>query len=178
MTLKYVSLYFGAVIISAMATTACDTTTTTNTNANMANMNSNTAVVVNSSPATNMGTNTNTNWNANMSRDEYDRNRADYESDRGDSRIGTGANDSWLWFKTRAALMTADDLRESTINVDVENNIVTLRGTVANAAQRTRAETTAKGIEGVTSVRNQLTVSADDSMTNMSGGNANGNMNR
>ncbi|MBA2378997.1 MAG: BON domain-containing protein [Blastocatellia bacterium] len=177
MTLKYVSLYFGAVVISAMATTACDTTTTTNTNANMANVNSNTAVVVNATP-TNTATNTNTNWNSNMSRDDYDRSRADYERDRGDSRIGTGANDSWLWFKTRAALMTTSDLRESTINVDVENEVVTLRGTVANAAQRTRAETTAKGIDGVKSVRNQLTVSADDSMTNMSGGNANGNMNR
>src|SRR3712207_8288476 len=53
-----------------------------------------------------------------------------------------------IWVKTRSALMTTNDLRESTINVDVVNDVVTLKGSVANAAQKTKAEQVAKGIEG------------------------------
>ncbi len=96
-------------------------------------------------------------------------NRADYEKDKGTSTIATGVNDSWLWFKTRAALLTASDLRESTINVDVVNNVLTLKGTVANAAQKAKAEQVANGIEGKKKVVNELNVAANDSMTNMSG---------
>src|SRR5215207_9339067 len=86
------------------------------TNANVTNLGANNAnvgaVVVNSNGNTNRWT------NANVSREEYDRSRSDYERDKGSSTIGSGANDSWLWFKTRAALLTTSDLRESTIDVD------------------------------------------------------------
>lgn len=167
----------------AVITAGCGTTgTNTNVaNVNTRNMNSNTAVLVNAN--SNMNTSSNRWANANVSREQYDRERAEYERDRGDSKIGTGANDSWLWFKTRAALMTADDLRESTINVDVENDVITLRGTVGSAAQKAQAETVAKGIEGQKGVRNQLTVRAADSMTNQmvngsSSSNARSNSNR
>lgn len=167
----------------AVITAGCGTTgTNTNVaNVNTRNMNSNTGVLVNAN--SNVNTSTNRWANANVSREQYDRERAEYERDRGDSKIGTGANDSWLWFKTRAALMTADDLRESTINVDVENDVITLRGTVGTAAQKAQAETVAKGIEGQKGVRNQLTVRAADSMTNQmvngsSNSNARSNSNR
>ena len=134
---------------------------TTNLGTNNANVG---AVVVNSN-----STNTNRWSNTNVSREEYDKNRAEYEKDKGSSKIGTGANDSWLWFKTRAALLTTSDLRESTIDVDVENDVVTLRGTVENAAQKTKAEQVAKGIDGVKSVKNELKVAPNDSMTNTGG---------
>ena len=130
------------------------------TRSNARNANSNTAVVVNATPA-----NTNRR-NENPTREEYDRNRAEYERDKGSSTIGQGANDSWIWFKTKTALAAADDLRDSTINVDVENDVITLRGTVASAAEKSKAETVAKGIEGQKGVRNQLTVRPADSMTN------------
>jgi osmotically-inducible protein OsmY len=149
------------------------TTTNTNnarTNGNVTNLGTNNAnvgaIVVNS--------NTNRWANANVSREEYDRNRADYERDKGSSTIGSGANDSWLWFKTRAALLTTNDLRESTINVDVVNDAVTLKGTVETAAQKTKAEQVAKDIDGVKSVKNELKVAPDDGVTNMST-NSNGN---
>jgi hypothetical protein len=80
-------------------------------------------------------------------------------------------NDGWLWVKTRFDLAAADDLRDSTINVDVDQAVVTLTGTVASAAQKTRAEQVAKAVEDVKSVRNQLKVAP-------SGANANGNANR
>ena len=160
----------GTALIASMI--GCGTTTTnTNINANARNGNANSTVVVSPTP-------TNTNRaNANVTREEYDRNRAEYERDRGESTIGQGANDSWLWFKTKTALATANDLRDSTINVDVVNDVITLRGTVASAAQKSSAEAVAKGIEGQKGVRNQLTVRAGDSVTNqiVNGNTSNGN---
>ncbi len=158
MTIKGLVGYGLAVFASAFAVGACDTTTTVNTNTNARNANSNTAIVVN---ATATPVSRNANMNANISREDYDRNRAEYERDRGSSTIGQGVNDSWLWFKTRAALAAEDDLRDSTINVDVVNDRITLRGTVASAAQKASAERVAKTIEGQKGVTNQLTVSAD-----------------
>ncbi|HUR99251.1 MAG TPA: BON domain-containing protein, partial [Pyrinomonadaceae bacterium] len=132
------------------------------------------AVVVPANANTNMNSNR---WNANVTREEYEKNKGDYDKDKGSSTIGSGVNDSWLWVKTRASLLGTADLRESTINVDVVNDVVTLRGSVANAAQKTKAEQVAKGIDGVKSVKNELKVAANDSMTNTSGG-SNSNTNK
>lgn len=157
---------------------ACETTTTNTNNArmnaNVTNLGTNNAnvgaIVVNAN-----ATNTNRWANTNVTREEYDRNRADYEREKGSSTIGQGANDSWLWFKTKAALMAEDDLRDSTINVDAVNDVITLRGTVETAAERSAAEKVAKGIEGVKSVKNELKVAPEDSVTNMSGNSSNTN---
>ena len=105
--------------------------------------------------------------NVNMTREEYDKNRAACEKEKGSRTIGQGVNDSWIWFKTRAALLAASDLRESTINVDVTNDVITLKGTVANAAQKASAEKVAKSIEGQKGVKNELKVAPADSVTNM-----------
>jgi osmotically-inducible protein OsmY len=158
--------------LAALAFTGCESTSNTNANAAVRNANSNTAVVVNNNGNTTVVQTTNTNrWanTSNVNRADYDRDRAEYERDRGNSKIGTGANDSWIWFKTRAALLTTAGLRESTYDVDVENGVVTLRGTVASKEESTKAEQTAKGIENVTKVNNQLKVAPNDSMTNTGG---------
>ena len=166
----------------AAASIGCSTASNTaNVTANKAvnGANSNVAVVVNnnSNMAANTGMmngNTARTTNYNVSRADYDRDRAKYEAERGASTIGQGANDSWIWFKTKGALAAVDDLRDSTINVDVDNGVITLRGSVANAAHKTAAENAAKGIEGQKGIKNQLTVNAGDSMTNqMTSGNAN-----
>ena len=112
-----------------------------------------------------------------MTREEYEKNKSDYEKDKGSGSIGTGANDSWLWFKTRAALMTTSDLRDSTIDVDVANDVITLKGTVATAAQKSKAEQVANGIEGKKKVVNQLKVAPNDSMTNTGGSDTTNNKN-
>lgn len=161
MSLKVTSIYATAVFASALAVGGCGSTTSVNVNANARNANSNTAVVVNATASPTPRT-----TNANVNRADYDKNRAEYEKDKGSSTIGQGVNDSWLWFKTKTALATTDDLRDSTINVDVVNDKITLKGTVATAAQKAQAETVAKGIEGQKGVTNQLTVKANDSMTN------------
>jgi hypothetical protein len=165
--------------VFAMALIGCQSATNTNVaNTATTNANSNVAVVVpnNSNMAANTGSvtgsNSNTTWNANMSRADYDRDRAKYEAEKGTSTIGTGANDSWIWFKTKAALASVDDLRDSTINVDVSNDVITLRGSVGSQAQKTAAVNAAKGIEGQKGVKDELKVNANDSMTNqMTSGN-------
>ena len=132
---------------------------TTNANAN-SNANANTAVAT-STPVPN----TNANTRRAPTREDYERDKERYNQEAKESgrTIGTGVNDGWLWVKTRFELAGAEDLRDSTINVDVANAVVTLSGTVASAAQKTKAEQTAKAVEGVTSVRNQLRVASDAS---------------
>lgn len=157
----------GIVAVLATALIGCESTDNTNVRVNGNKVSNNTAVVLNSN-ANVVNTSVNTNSNREMSRADFDRDRARYEAEakEGKSTVGTGANDLWLWTKTRAALLATDDLRESTINVDVSNAVVTLKGSVGTAAQKASAERVAKGIDDVTSVRNDLKVDAGDSMTN------------
>jgi osmotically-inducible protein OsmY len=62
--------------------------------------------------------------------------------------------------KARFDLAAADDLRDSTIDVDVDNGVVTLTGTVPSNAQKARAEQIVTVVEGVRTVKNQLKVAA------------------
>ena len=98
--------------------------------------------------------------NKEITRDEYDRERTKYEQRTGSSEIGQGANDSWLWFKSRTALAAEDRLRDTTIELDVENSVVILRGTVSSRIQRAQAVKTVKNIDGVKSVKNLLKVAS------------------
>lgn len=161
----------GLIAIAAMAVliAGCDRATNDNRTAN-ANTNANAVATV-----TPTGTPVvNTNRRA-PTREEYDREKDRYSREARESgrTIGSGANDGWLWVKTRFELATADDLRDSTINVDVDNAVVTLSGTVASAAQKTRAEQLAKGVEDVKSVRNNLRVAAANANTPRANANAN-----
>ena len=141
----------------AVAASACGGTADRNTNA-AANHSANAANT--NTPNANTATAYRRPLNANITREEYERDR-DYwerEARQMGRRVGSGANDLWLWTKTRSALAYADDLRDVTINVDVENDVVTLTGTVGSDAQKSKAEQVARGIEGVRSVNNNLTV--------------------
>jgi len=133
-----------------------------NTNANRANTNAANRATPTATPTPSP---TPSRPNGNMTRADYDREKARYDEEarRSGRTVGSGVNDAWLWTKVRAQLMTADDLRDSTINVDVENDVVTLSGTVANGNQKVRAADIAKKTEGVKSVRNNLTVSSGNS---------------
>jgi hyperosmotically inducible protein len=157
----------GIVATATLAVSFAGCNPTTNENANTrANANANTAV------------NENANANANAStrraptRAEYEKNKQTYaeEAKTLGRKIGTGIDDGWLWTKTRFDLAAADDLKDSTINVDVQNAVVTLSGSVDNAQQKAKADSIAKAVAGVKSVKNLLTVTSKTS-----GANANSN---
>jgi hypothetical protein len=141
-----------------------------NVNANT-NANANTNTVATSTPVTTANDNRRA-----PTREEYERDKEKYNREAKESgrTIGTGIDDGYLWIKTRFDLAAADDLRDSTINVDVDKAIVTLSGTVASAAQKARAETVAKSVSGVKGVRNMLKVTTGNQNANT---NANTNKN-
>jgi hyperosmotically inducible protein len=149
-----------ATIAVPLALSGCNNNenTTANTNAN-ANHNANTAVATSTPVPTNTA---NDNRRA-PTREEYERNKERYNREAKESgrTVGTGLNDGWIWVKARFDLAAADDLRDSTINVDVNNSVVTLTGTVASQAQVAKADQVAKSIEGVKGVQNKLKVAAN-----------------
>ncbi|HEU4931564.1 MAG TPA: BON domain-containing protein [Pyrinomonadaceae bacterium] len=148
-------LLLGALLVLI---TGCDNTANNNRTVN-ANANANAVATV--TPVSTPVTSANDNRRA-PTREEYEREKERYSREAKESgrTVGTGLNDGWLWVKTRFDLAAADDLRDSTINVDVDKGVVTLTGTVASAAQKTRAEAVVKTVEGVTGVKNQLKVQA------------------
>ena len=159
--MKYRVFGFIAVSLLALALAGCgyETTNTNNANAN-ANVAANTNANANTAVA-----NANTNTRRAPTREEYDREKDRYQREAKESgrKVGTGLNDGWLWVKTKFELAAADDLRDSTINVDVDNEVVTLSGTVASAAQKTKAVQVAKAVEGVKSVKDTLKVAPTNS---------------
>lgn len=155
----FLTILGGAALCLAAA--GCDPATNTNTaNANRAaNANATATPVATATPAASVY---NRNYN---SKDDYKKDDTNYraEAKNAGSTIGSGLEDGWIHLKVRGALATIDDLRDSTINVDVDNNVVTLRGSVANAASKKAAEDAAKKIDGVKSVTNKLEIKADGS---------------
>ena len=157
------------VIIATAFMYACNQTD----NSNTANVNSNANThVATSTPIPSPTENPNT--RRAPTREEYERDKERYSKEAKDTgrKVGTGLNDGWLWVKTRFDLAAVDDLRDSTINVDVDNAVVTLTGTVANQAQVAKADQTAKAVEGVKGVKNMLKVAAN---TNANANKANAN---
>lgn len=68
------------------------------------------------------------------------------------------ASDTWIGTKAKIALLTADNVPGSSIDVDVKNGMITLTGKVHSDAEKAKAETVAKGIDGNTGVKNMLQV--------------------
>ena len=71
-----------------------------------------------------------------------------------------GPDDATLATNVKAKLTADPMLARSNINVDAKSGAVTLTGTVPSEAEKAKAETIAKGVEGVKSVTNSLTVRA------------------
>lgn len=125
-----------------------------------------------------INTNTNTNANANInanratpaatptvarekSRSEYteeEAREARKKAKGGGETIGDTLDDAWLHTKIVAKLITSTTTPERKINVDVVNNVVTLRGTVDTPEEKAEAERLAKETEGVKQVKNQIKV--------------------
>jgi len=99
-------------------------------------------------------------------RASYTQDEARQERDRAKSSgesIGDSLDDAWIHTKIVAKLLGDSKTPERKINVDVIDNVVTLRGTVDTAEQKMEAERIAKETDGVKKVVNQLRVSATKS---------------
>ena len=74
------------------------------------------------------------------------------------SEVQQDAKNATLTGRVKAALAADVGLRTLKINVDSEGNTVTLNGVVDSEGTKQRAETVARGVQGVASVKNNLTV--------------------
>jgi osmotically-inducible protein OsmY len=72
---------------------------------------------------------------------------------------GVDRPDSWITMKIQAKYFLDSDVKGRQIDVDTKNGVVTLKGTVEDAQQKTEAEQIARETEGVKQVVNQLAVS-------------------
>jgi hypothetical protein len=167
--MKRLAAFLFSAAFVALASACGDTANDNAVNANTTNMNRTANVNTNANANTNTNANTRASYNANISKEEYEKDKERYgrEAKGAGETIGTGLEDGWLWVKTKGALATVDNLKDSMINVDVSNGVITLRGNLPSKAEVDAAVKTANGIDGKKSVNNQLKVGA------ASGANAN-----
>lgn len=67
-------------------------------------------------------------------------------------------SDPWITTKAKMALLTTEGVSATDVNVDTVSGRVTLHGTVGSDAEKAKAESVVKGIDGVVGVRNLLQV--------------------
>jgi len=72
--------------------------------------------------------------------------------------VGDSIDDAWIHTKIRTRLLGEGEFPGTGINVDVNKNVVTLRGTVSSTEDKAKAEQIAKTTDGVKTVKNQLVV--------------------
>src|SRR5829696_2619452 len=80
-------------------------------------------------------------------------------------KSGNATKDGWITMKVHSQFVPEDALKDSDIDVDTAHGVVTLNGTVASAAGKTRAVAIAKATDGVTSVTDNLRIAATADMT-------------
>jgi hyperosmotically inducible periplasmic protein len=73
-------------------------------------------------------------------------------------KVGDASNNAAVGARVKTAFGKDAMLRDTSINVDTKDGVVTLRGTVPSAAAKTKAEEIAGRTEGVTRVVNELVV--------------------
>lgn len=73
--------------------------------------------------------------------------------------IGSGGNDFFLFTQARAAVNADPELRAANLILEVKEGVLTLSGTVASAAHKSKAEQLVRE-SGVKAVKNQLRVAA------------------
>lgn len=76
------------------------------------------------------------------------------------SGTGEAITDGWITTKVSAKFVDETLLKDSKINVDTKDHVVTLKGTVGSDAAKARAVAIARGTEGVVRVVDQLVVKA------------------
>jgi len=96
-----------------------------------------------------------------VDRKDYDEDMAREARERASKSsesVGDSLDDAWIHTKIRTKLLGEGEFPGGSLNVDVKNNVVTLRGTVATKADKAKAEQIAKATDGVKSVKNLLVI--------------------
>jgi osmotically-inducible protein OsmY len=66
--------------------------------------------------------------------------------------------DAWITTKAKISLLTTDGVSARDVNVDTQDGNVTIHGKVKTEAEKAKAESVVKAIDGVKTVRNLLQV--------------------
>lgn len=77
----------------------------------------------------------------------------------------TANSDAWLRDKVKVTLLFHRSVSAATTEVDVKDGVVTLRGEVANQAQKELTAEYSKDVDGVKSVSNEMTVAKNAKKT-------------
>jgi hyperosmotically inducible periplasmic protein len=85
---------------------------------------------------------------------------ANRETHEATGTAGEAVSDGWITTKVKSSFVGVDALDGSDIDVDTNDHVVTLRGTVPSAAARAKAVSLAKQVDGVNSVKDELTIGA------------------
>jgi len=72
--------------------------------------------------------------------------------------VSADANDPWLTAKAKIALLTADGVSGTAVNVDTVDGHVTLHGKVGTAQEKAQAEAVVQKVDGVKGIKNLLQV--------------------
>lgn len=78
--------------------------------------------------------------------------------DKADQSVKEYADDAMITSAVKAKFLTADGVPAMGISVETQDGVVQLTGDVDTQAQATQAENVAKGVDGVQSVKNDLTI--------------------
>jgi len=151
-----------------------ETNTNTTTNTSNKTVANNTNANSNANANANANANKGATYNANITKEEYEKDKESFgqKAKEAGDKIGQGLEDGWLWVKTRGALLATSGLETTGINVDVNNGMIVLRGTVPSQDQVKKADAAAKGVSGSKGVQNQLKVAAAGGNANMGNKNA------
>lgn len=143
------SVAFLSMLAAAALLAACEkkTTTVTDTPANTSSTTTSTTTVAPTPAASNAMTATANSMSAAASATE-----------RAVVKAGDAVGDAALTGKVKTALIADPDVKALRIDVDTKDNVVTLNGSADSQAHADKAVTIAKGVEGVKSVENRLTV--------------------
>jgi Ni/Co efflux regulator RcnB len=161
--MRRLTVFVLALAVLALASACAAGDNANNANANAANANRANTNAANANAANANTANANRNdWEPNITEADYERRKDEFKrraTEAGDT-VGSGLRDGWLHVKTRSALAVVDDLEDSNINVDVNDGVITLRGSLPNKEHVDAAVKAANAIDGKKSVKNELKVAA------------------
>lgn len=92
---------------------------------------------------------------------QQDAARTEPQAGQSKEPVEEAVTDAWITTKVKTDLLATADVAGSSIDVDTQNGVVTLNGTVKSKAEAEKAVSVAKGIKGVAKVTSKLKVSAE-----------------